>query len=150
MFPFRSVAGANLSPADPELGQHPLNFRLEIPEQLIGSRDTLWPRFIIPRAVPVIVLSARPVEPRALRQHPVGIVEADQPIAVRVVQRERIAHSVRTFWRRRNPFDLELQPIALFEMMNASIKGQQNLKCVLIRNGTLTRIMSYHDVTLPR
>ena len=58
----------------------------------------------------MIVLHARPAKARALRRHPVGIVEADQPIAVRAVQRERVAQSMRAFRRRLAPLDLEFQP----------------------------------------
>jgi hypothetical protein len=72
------------------------------------------------------------------------IVEPDQPIAVRVMQGEGVAQTVRTLRRRLAPFDLELQPIALFEVVDAAIKPQQELKCVLVRNRP-PLWLSYHD-----
>jgi len=92
----------------------------------------VWPPFIVARPVPVIVRHAWPAKPRAVRQHSVGIVETNQPIAVRIVQRERVAQPMRTFLRRHDPLDLEFQPVAVFEMMNAAIKRQQKLQCVLV------------------
>ena len=74
-----------------------MNCRLEIRQQLIGSREPVGSSLIIPRTVPMIVLRAGLLKARAVRRHRVGIVEADQPVATRIVQRERIAQSVRPF-----------------------------------------------------
>ena len=85
----------------------------------------------------MIVLRARLSETRAMRCHAVGIVKADQPIAVRIVQRERIAQSVRPFRRRLRPPGLEFQPVALLEVMNAAIKPQQEVECMFVGNSCL-------------
>ena len=71
---------------------------------------------------------------RALRRHAVRVVKPDQTMPVRIVQRERIAQPVRPFWRRLRPLDLELQPVALGEVVNAAIKSEQKLKGVFVRN----------------
>jgi hypothetical protein len=62
------------------------------------------------------------------------VVEPDQPVAVRVVQGEGVAQTMRALRRRRAPLDLELQPITLFEVLDTAIKPQQEFKCVLVRN----------------
>src|SRR5271166_5407521 len=60
-------------------------------------------------------------EPGTYGWHAVGIVEADQPRAVRSVQRERVGQAVRALLGRLDALDFELDPVALFQMMNASI-----------------------------
>ena len=55
------------------------------------------------------------------------IVKAGEPIAIRVVQRERVARSMWPFRCRDRPFDLEFEPITLFEVMDAAVKRQQEL-----------------------
>ena len=66
-----------------------------------------------------------------------GVVKAYQPRAVRIVQRERVAQAVRSLWRWRSPFNLEFQPIALFEVVYAAIEREQKFQCVFVRNGHL-------------
>lgn len=61
-----------------------------------------------------------------------GIVEADQAGAARAVQRKRVTQPVRPFRCRLCPFDLEFQPIALFEMMNTTIEGEQEFQGVFV------------------
>ena len=85
----------------------------------------------------MIMLRARLSETRALRRHAVSIVKADQAIAVRIVQRERIAQSVRPFRRQLRPPGLEFQPITLSEVMNSAIKPQQEVECMFVGNGRL-------------
>ena len=60
-----------------------------------------------------------------------GVVEPDQPLAVRRMQRERIRQAVRSLLGRRDALDLELEPVALLEMMDAAIEGQQKLDPVI-------------------
>jgi hypothetical protein len=62
------------------------------------------------------------------------IVEPQQPVAVRVVQSEGVAQTVGAFRRWLTPLDLELQPITLFEVVDAAIKPQQELKCMRVGN----------------
>jgi len=61
----------------------------------------------------------------------VRVVEADQSRTVRRVQRERIGQPVWPFLGHLDALDLELDPTALFEMMDAPIKCQQELKSVV-------------------
>lgn len=65
-----------------------------------------------------------------------GIVEPKQTISRQVMQRKGVAQPVRTFRRWRNAGDLEFNPVAAFEMMNASIEGQKKFESVFVRNGT--------------
>jgi hypothetical protein len=53
------------------------------------------------------------------------------------MQREGVTQTVRAFRRQRAAFDLEFQPVALFEVMDAAIKRKQKLKGMLVRNGSL-------------
>jgi hypothetical protein len=81
-----------------------------------------------------------------LRRHTVRIVKSDQPLAVRVMQCERIAQPMWPLCRRLDPFDLKFQPIPLFEVVNQSVKPEQKFQCVFVRNGRLRSIYSYHVV----
>ena len=76
-----------------------------------------------------------------------GVVETDQPGAVRTVQRERIVQAVRSRWARLDAPDLELDPVAPFKMMDSSVERQQELKVVLVR--AVFHIISCHDMSKP-
>ena len=82
-------------------------------------------------------------EPGTYGWHAVGIVEADQPRAVRSVQRERVGQAVRALLGRLDALDFELDPVALFQMMNASIESQKEFESLFGRS--LFHIMSQHD-----
>ena len=84
--------------------------------------------------MPVVVFHVPLAVARPSRRHAMRIVEPDQPIAVLVVQGEGVAQTMRARRRRLAPLDLELQPIALFEVVDAAIKPQQELKCVFVGN----------------
>jgi hypothetical protein len=71
-------------------GKHPVNLRLKIGQQLISRGKLVGPSFIVAGAVPVIMPGTRLAKTRALRRHTVGIVKTDEPVAVRIMQRERI------------------------------------------------------------
>jgi len=58
----------------------------------------------------------------------VRIVETDQPPTIRSVQRERVRESVRSVPPCLDTPDLELDPVALFEMVDTPVEGQQKLK----------------------
>jgi hypothetical protein len=63
------------------------------------------------------------------------IVEADQPAAVAIMQRQGIAQTMWPFRRRPRALDLEFPPIVLRKVMDAAIEREQELKCVLVGNG---------------
>ena len=62
------------------------------------------------------------------------VVETDQPYALRIVQCERIAEPVRPLCRWRDALELELEPVALFEVMNAPIERQEEFERVFVRS----------------
>nr|WP_294505857.1 hypothetical protein [uncultured Rhodopila sp.] len=66
-----------------------------------------------------------------------SIVEAHQPAALGVMQGEGIAQAVRPLGGCCAALDLEFEPVSLFEMVNAAIKRQQELKGVFVGNGRL-------------
>jgi len=72
--------------------------------------------------MPVVARLRSYLETGTSRRNAVRVVEADQSRPVRRMQRERIGQSVWPFLGRPDALDLELDPIALFEMMDASIK----------------------------
>jgi len=82
-------------------------------------------------------------EPGAHGRNGMGVVEADQPRAIGRVQRERVGQTVRAFLGRLDALDLELDPVALFEMMDAAIESQQELKSVF--GSAALHIISGHD-----
>ena len=61
------------------------------------------------------------------------IVEPDQPGTIRRMQRERIRQAVRSLLGCLDALDLELEPVALLEMMDEAIESQQELEPVLGR-----------------
>jgi hypothetical protein len=75
----------------------------------------------------MIARSAAALESRTAVRNFVGIVEADQPLAVGCVQRERVRQTVGTCLGRAHARALELEPIASLEVMNAAVEGQQEL-----------------------
>lgn len=80
--------------------------------------------------MPVIVRDARLAEARAARRHAMRVVETDQPVALRVVQRQGISQAVRAFRRWVRSPDFEFYPIASLELVNTSIEAQQELERV--------------------
>lgn len=59
-----------------------------------------------------------------------GIVKADQALASFVVQGQTVVQTVRTFWRRRNAFDheLDVKPPIRIDKEHLAIEGQQCVK----------------------
>jgi anti-sigma-K factor RskA len=76
------------------------------------------------------------------------VVESDQPVAARIMQGEGVAQTVRTFRRWLASLDLEFQPVALFQVMDAAIEPKQEFKRVLVRNRPSPSI-SCHDTIAP-
>ena len=62
-----------------------------------------------------------------------GVVEADQSRAIRRVQRERVRQAVRSLLGRLDALDFKLDPVALFEMMDAPIESEQEFEPVFGR-----------------
>jgi hypothetical protein len=58
------------------------------------------------------------------------VVEPDQPGAVRRMQCERVRQAVWPLLGCLDALDLELEPVALFEMMDAPIEREQELQPV--------------------
>jgi hypothetical protein len=117
--------------------EHAQHFRLEVRQQAIDTAELIRPSFIVLRSVPVVMLHLRLAEARPLCRHPMSVVEPHQLRAVRRVQREGVAQPMRPLRRRRYPLDLELEPVALFEVMDTAIEGQQELERMLLGYGSL-------------
>jgi hypothetical protein len=58
------------------------------------------------------------------------VVEPDQPGTVRRMQRERVRQAVWSLLGCLDALDLKLEPVALFEMMDAPIEREQELEPV--------------------
>ena len=114
--------------------QHARHLGEKIREQLIGGRKRLGPARVGWRPVPMIGFDAALPEPRSQRRHAVGVIEAHEPVALGIMQGEGVAKPMRTLGRSVHALDLKFQPIALFEMMDAPIERQQELKRVFVRN----------------
>lgn len=65
---------------------------------------------------------------RSGRWDTVGIVEAQEPGAIRCMERERIGQPMRTFPGRGNVLDLELDPKAALEDVFAAVEGQEKFQ----------------------
>ena len=74
--------------------------------------------------MPVVAYLRPLLEPRADDSDSVSVVETDQPCAVRRMERERISQSMRPILTLLDPLDLELDPVPLFEVVDAPIEGQ--------------------------
>jgi hypothetical protein len=71
----------------------------------------------------------------------VRIVEPDQAVAVRVVERQCVTQPIRPFGRRLCPFELEFHPITLRKKVDAPVEAQQEFQCVLVGNGIPLRFV---------
>ncbi len=70
-----------------------------------------------------------------------GVVEADQPLAIRPVQRQRVVDAVRFLRRHRRPRDDEPDPMATLGVndKHLSVKVQKHIegRVARLRHGTL-------------
>lgn len=57
-----------------------------------------------------------------------SIVEAYKAGALWIMERERVAQSMRAFWSWINAPDFELDPMAAFEPVHAAIEGKQEFQ----------------------
>ena len=79
----------------------------------------------------MIILGHRTLEPPGAGGNAKGVVEPDQPLAIRIVQCERIAQAMRPLPGRLRPLDLELDPIPALKQMPPPVEGQQELQRVV-------------------
>ena len=110
------------------------DFTLKVRQQLIRRRKSVRPPRVITMTVPMVMLRISLPIPPNRRPHAMGVIKPHQPPAGRRMQRERIPQTMRTFPCWQHPLDLKLQPIALFEDVDASIKRQQIFERVIVRN----------------
>ena len=89
---------------------------------------------IVNATMPVIMFGPGLREARAARRNAMCVVEPEKPPSVRTVQCECVTQTVRPFTCLTDAHNLELEPIALFEVMNAAIKVQQKFECVFAGN----------------
>jgi hypothetical protein len=57
-----------------------------------------------------------------------SIVETNKAFATGSMQRKRIRHAIWPTLRRLDAFNLEFDPVTLFEIMDSPVKGEQKLK----------------------
>jgi len=76
------------------------------------------------------------LEARSPGRHVMRVVETDEPSTSWRVQRERVRQAMRSFIRCRHAYDVELEPVALLQVMNAPVERQQELKSVIRRRST--------------
>jgi hypothetical protein len=77
----------------------------------------------------------------------VGIVEAKDAGACRIMQGERVTQPVRSLGGWVRPLDFEFQPIALFEVVDSSVERQQEGKGVFVGNGRVGLVL--YGVMIP-
>ena len=130
-----SVVGADDGAADAALVKDALRLGEKVLQQPLGGPEHIGPARIIHSAVPMVVFLRGAAEARTRWLHAVCIVEAYEPGSVRIMQCERISQPMRTLRRRRHPRNLEFEPMALFEVVDATIECQQKFKCVVVGNG---------------
>ena len=85
--------------------------------------------------MPMVVRCVAFAVGRTRRRHAVRVVETEQAMTAQVVEPERIPQPVWSFGRGCQSFDLEFQPIALFEDVDTPVERQQEFECVVLRNG---------------
>jgi hypothetical protein len=91
------------------LAQHPLNFLEEIADQRRRVLERVRPTSVTLGPVPMVAHTRRPLQARTLGRNAVSIVEADQPRAVRRVQRERVGEAMWSLFGCCDPLDVELE-----------------------------------------
>ncbi len=130
------VACARHGVANAAFFQNPPRLGEKIRKQLVGGRERVRPPRIVAASMPMIVLVLGWTKARTQRRRSVGVVKADKPLPIGVVQREGVAQSVGTLRRRLHAGNLEFEPVALFEVVHASIERQKKFKRVLVGYGT--------------
>src|SRR5436309_2394449 len=73
-----------------------------------------------------------------------SVIEANEPRAIRCMQCEGIGEAMRPRSRRLDALDLELDPVALFELVDTPIESQQKLKAVI--GVSLGHFISRYDI----
>src|SRR5581483_9643740 len=100
-------------------------FAEEILQQRVGILERVRLGLPAIRTMPVVARRRPFLEARACGCDLMGVIETDQPRTIRRMERQRIGQSMRPSFTPRDLSDLESDPIALFEMMNAPVEGQQ-------------------------
>jgi len=103
----------------------------KVPKQSISIYERVWSSRIGLGAVPVIARPRAALESRTTPGDPMSIVEANKAFSMGTMQRKRIRYAVWPMLRRLHAFNLEFDPIALFEIMDSPMKGEQELKRVI-------------------
>ncbi|NNM73435.1 hypothetical protein HJG44_13690 [Enterovirga sp. DB1703] len=112
------------------LPEHASDFREEVGEQLVCVLELIWPAFIGFRSVPMIVAD-RPRLRSSPFRHGMSVVEAENALAGRLVERERVPQPMGSLPTRRRADDLEFQPVSLLQPMNAAIEVEQEFQCMV-------------------
>ena len=126
------LAFANYAVVNSMLGQHAPHLGKNICEKFHGGRENVGASGIVAASMPMVVFFLGLTKARTQWLHTVGIVETDKPLPFRVVQGEGVAQSVGAFRRRLHARNLEFEPIAFFEMVDAAIERQQKFKRVFV------------------
>ena len=69
------------------------------------------------------------------------IVESNKPRPVRSVERKRVGETMRSPRSCLDARDFKLEPVALFQMMNAPVERQQELEAMVRRRATIHIIL---------
>jgi hypothetical protein len=116
---------------------------------LLGRREGVRAPGILAGPVPVVMRRRARAQARSQRRDSVGIVETDQPGALRIMQGEGVAQPVRSLRGRGRAPDLELEPVSALEMMNAPVERQQENARVCTSDMVLLLEVSYlHKISL--
>ena len=84
--------------------------------------------------MPMIPLNGAFTKALPFRRNAMRIVKSHQPSPVQLMQSERVVQTMRSLRSRRHTLDLELQPVALFKMMNAHVERKQVFESVFVGN----------------
>jgi hypothetical protein len=76
-----------------------------------------------------------------------SVIEADEPLAVWCMQCECIGEAMWPLLCRLDASDLEFDPVAIFEMMDTPVEGQQKLKTIV--GFSIDHFISRDDIIRP-
>src|SRR5580698_3160489 len=127
------VAGLDDLNRDPPAFEHPPYLVQKILDQTSSVLEGIRPARIVLAPVPVVDGHLAPIESRPGRRYPVCIVEADQPLAIRRMQGECVAQSVRSPGGPPNAPDLKSHEIVLGVPVYATVEGEKKFEGVFRR-----------------
>ena len=108
--------------------QCPLDLGEKIVDQSLRVGKAIGTAWIVYRPVPMIMSLGTPSGTLPGSRHAMSVVEAYQPSARWLVQGEGIGQTVGPSLVRFDSLDPELEPISLFEVVNAPVKGEKKLE----------------------